>query len=139
MHSHSNLNFHSRPGLHMLLPTTLIVALTLCALGTYACAAKNQASRHPNQLSTFDGLTYDTLLVAQSSLKQAKVEVQTTYPQFKAQFNQAAAAYNAVLSAYKTYHVSGGGDTTQLQTQIDDLVSKIAALERSFGLTPGGI
>jgi hypothetical protein len=108
------------------LSLVLVLPLTLAA----GCAI-----RHPNQRNAFDGATYDTLIVAQAALNQAKVEV-AAFPQYKEQVNQAIAAYNAARAAYALYHTAAAGAPTQdeLQAQISDLVSRIASLEKAFGV-----
>lgn len=108
--------------------------LLVIALATIGCATKTGVGSvaHPNQISAFDGWAYDSLIVAQGALTQAKVEV-IQFPTAKPILNEAIAAYNTAVAGYKIYHTTGGGDTTQLTNQINDLISRIARLQQSFG------
>ena len=97
---------------------------------------------HPNQLNAFDGHAYDVLITAQAALQQVKVEAKK-FPQFKPRVNQAIAAYNTAMTAYKLYHtVAASNPLTEPQAQSDlanqltDLMAQIAALEKSFGQAP---
>jgi hypothetical protein len=124
----------------------LILFPILLALALAGCVGSANVTPtpppHPNQINAFDGYAYDVLITAQAAVQQVKVE-EAQFPQFKAQVNQAIAAYNSAQAAYKIYHtVSASNPLTEpqaqadLQAQLTSLMAQIAALEKSFGVAP---
>lgn len=109
------------------------VAVVLAIL--LAGCAKNLTPSHPNQINAFDGVAYDTLITVQGSLNQAKA-LAPQFPQFKLELNQAIAAYDSAIAAYKLYHTSAAGapDMTALQTQINALVASVSKLLADLGV-----
>lgn len=102
---------------------------------------KTGAALHPGQINAFDGATYDTLVTVQAALKQATAEA-TQFPQFKPQINQAAAAYDTAIAAFKTYHAAAAAGTAtadqqaSLQQTVAALVASVAQIEAAFGVKP---
>lgn len=110
-----------------------ILPFLLIATVMIGCAAKNPVqANHPNALNNFDSYAYDTLLTAQAALEGAKAQI-NLYPQAKPILNQAIAAYNTAQASYKVYHTAGGGDITQLQMQLTDVVTAVAQVQKAFG------
>lgn len=118
---------------------SLAIALGLvlaCVLGATSCA-KNSAP-HPNQISPFDGATYDTLMEAQASLDQAKIDYAAgkyaAIPNAKTIINGAGASYNIAYQGWETWRdivlgVKAGDAATaqaQLQTDMNNLAAAIA-------------
>ena len=124
----------------------MCMALVALVFGATACKTVTPAPPpHPNQINAFDGYAYDVLITAQAAVQQVKVE-EAQFPQFKAQVNQAIAAYNTAQSAYKFYHTVAVSDPltepqaqASLQAQLTDLMAQIAALEKSFGVAPAPV
>lgn len=111
------------------------VGIVLAAAFLQAGCAKTLTPSHPNQINQFDGVAYDTLITVQGSLNQAKM-LAPQFPQFKTELNQAIAAYNSAIAAYKLYHSAGTGapDATALQTQITALVGSVSKLLSDLGV-----
>ena len=105
------------------------VALPVLSI-LFASGCGSQAS-HPNQLNTFDGATYNTLLLAHGALASLEANVTTTYPKYAPIFNQAAAAYGVAYTSYASFRVT---PTTQAEVAvtIDNLTIAIVALENAF-------
>lgn len=108
-----------------------LLPILLLAMLFSGCAAKG-VKVHPNQLNDFDGYAYDTLITAQAALEGARDKV-AAYPAAKPVLNQAIAAFNLAEASYKTYHTTGGGDTSQLQQQLLAVVSAVAEVQKAFG------
>lgn len=109
---------------------SLLLILSACA-GTMTPA-------HPGQLNAFDGAAYDSLIIAQASLSQASQQVTAapTLAKYKAQLNQAIAAYNTAQAAYKLYHSAPTADqATALQAQLADVVSQVSKLLTALGVS----
>ena len=102
-----------------------------------SCATTNTIPSHPNQINTFDGAMYDSLMTVQGALNQAKVEIaKASNQQYKAQLNQAIGAYNTAIAAYKLYHTAGQNVAdAALQQQITDLVGQVGKLLTTLGVT----
>jgi hypothetical protein len=87
--------------------------------------------KHPNQISTFDGDSYDSLTVAHSALTSLRVSVSGSYPKYNAAFNQAAAAYGVAYSAYAAYRTAPAGSAA-VTVAIANLTVSIVSLEETF-------
>jgi hypothetical protein len=123
-------------------PVVLIIACCLFigapAITTTGCTQKqNGTALRPGALNEFDQATYDTLMIAQGSLRQARIEIRDNYPQYKDQFNKVAAAYNTAQSAYKVYH-EAASDTAQSRAGVisatASLVTQLSALLANLGV-----
>jgi hypothetical protein len=114
-----------------LFPLALLLAVILIVAG---CGA-NSAVTHPGQLNAFDGTAYDTLIAVQASIQQAKA-LEPQFPQYKSALDDAIAAYNSAIAAYKLYHTQAAGApaTAALQIQITTLVNSVAALLTQMGV-----
>jgi hypothetical protein len=112
--------------------TAALLPVLLLMIMFSGCAAKS--ATHPNQLNSFDGSAYDTLITAQAALESAKAQI-NVYPEAKPILNEAIASYNVALASYKAYHNAGGGDISQLQAQLIDVVKAVANVQKAFGVT----
>ncbi len=112
----------------------LVVALLL------AGCQKQLVPAHPNQISTFDGWAYDSLVIARQSLSTASdmVKADPALAKFKPQVNIALQSYNTASAAYQVYHQAGSAtaDTTALQTSIAGVVAQVAKLLTGLGVKP---
>ena len=106
----------------------------ICIL--FACGCGMQAS-HPNQINSFDGATYDSLLMGHDALASLRTNVSASYPAYTPVFNQACAAYSVVYASYSTFR---GRPTTQAEVAvaIANLAVAIVVLENALqtGLHP---
>lgn len=87
--------------------------------------------KHSNQISTFDGDSYDSLTVAHSALTSLRVSVSGSYPKYDAAFNQAAAAYGVAYNAYAAYRTAPAGSAA-VTVAIANLTVSIVSLEETF-------
>ena len=106
-----------------------LMILMLLAATTFSCTTPT--IQHPGALNSFDSTAYDTLITEQAAIEQAKISV-ATFPQFKTQLNNVITQYNVTMEAYKVYHNAGSGEVTNLQTQINSLVTNVALLIKSM-------
>src|SRR5437868_3176833 len=79
------------------------VALPIVCLLFASCGT--QAS-HPNQINTFDGATYDSLVVAHAALTSLQTNVPAGYPAYTTVVNQACAAYGVAYTAYASFRTA---------------------------------
>jgi hypothetical protein len=86
---------------------------------------------HPNQINTFDGATYDSLLLAHGALTSLKTSIATSYPKYAPIFNEVAASYGGAYAAYASFRTT---PTTQAEVAvtINNLTVAIVALENAF-------
>src|ERR1700760_793372 len=87
--------------------------------------------KHPNQLSAFDGESYDSLTVAHSALASLRASVSGSYPKYTTAFNQAAAAYGIAYDAYAAYRTAPAGSAA-VTVAIGNLTVAIVSLEETF-------
>lgn len=87
--------------------------------------------QHPGALNSFDNSAYDTLIVEQAAINQAKTLVKD-FPAIKAPLNVAVQEYDTTMAAYKVYHLALAAgknpDVTLIASSIQDLVVKVAAI-----------
>lgn len=95
------------------------------------CAACSPAQKHPNQINSFDGATYDSMTAAHAALLSFRVTVSTQYPQYTATFNQAAAAYTVAYNAYAAFRTTPT-DTTGVTVAVGNLTVSVIALENAL-------
>lgn len=91
----------------------------------------NTQPNHPNQLSAFDGASYDSLTLAHGALTSLSGQISATYPQYASAFNQAAATYLVAFEAYSVYR-SAPNTQAQVDVDISNLTASIVALENAF-------
>jgi hypothetical protein len=105
------------------------VALPVISL-LFAAGCGTQSS-HPNQVNTFDGSTYDTLLMAHAAFSSLQSNITASYPKYIPIYNQAAAAYNLSYATYASFRTT---PTTQadVAVTINNLTVAIVALENVF-------
>lgn len=96
-----------------------------------ACAGCSPAQKHPNQINTFDGATYDSMTAAHAALASFRTTVATKYPQYTTTFNQAAAAYAVAFDAYSAFRTTPA-NTTSVTVAISNLTVAIIALENAL-------
>ncbi len=115
----------------MFKPTFLGAAVVLPVLGLLFASGCGNQPGHPNQINTFDGVTYDTMVLAHGALTSLRVNVATSYPQYTPAFNQAAAAYGVAYAAYSTFRMT---PTTEadVNVTITNLTVAIVNLENAF-------
>jgi len=104
-----------------------VIAVLLLAFAATACAARYTV--HPGSLNKADSVAYDTLLIAQKAIDQAK----TTNP--SAALNALIHAYNVARTSWLTYRGAIATNTPadtylqQLNSNLLDLENAIRALE----------
>ena len=109
-----------------------VIILAGCLLMGTGCGRQVHAV-HPGAINAFDSYSYDTLLVAQAAIEQAKTDI-AKYPNAKAPLNQAIASYNIAETSYVAYHASAGTiDTAALQKALQDLTAALAQMQTAFG------
>ena len=85
---------------------------------------------HPGSVDTFDSKTYDTLLVAQASLDQAKQQYAAgtiSGDTAKTAINKAGEVYNLTRDAWNTYRGlrSQGQDATSAVAKVNALIPQL--------------
>ena len=106
-------------------------AVALPVLGLVFASGCGSQPNHPNQISTFDGATYDSMLLAHGAMTSLEVSITASYPKYAPTFNQANAAYSAAFAAYSTFRTT---PTTQVEVAvtINNLTVAIVAIENAF-------
>lgn len=107
------------------LSAAVIAAVTLATSG-----CKPQ-SEHPNQISTFDGVSYDSLTAAHGALSSLRSSISANYGQYVPGFNEAAAAYSTAFSAYSLYRTNPNNQAA-VAVAISNLTVSVVALENAF-------
>jgi hypothetical protein len=116
----------------------LLSLLLLLSLGSSGCS-KN-AVAHPNQVNTFDGETYDTLIAIHAGIEQAKTELSNNtipkaiVPGFKQALNGLVIAYNVANTSYQSYHKAAVAGTATPQMQADVQAKRDAAVAAQANL-----
>jgi hypothetical protein len=123
----------------------VLVALVITLAMMPGCAHK--ATPHPNQIDAFDGATYDTLITAQATLDEAKVQFGqgkfASVPTAKVIINDAGAAYDQARTAWQLRRdILLGvkqGDAASLQATLqNDMNQLAAAIAKVVALSAGG-
>lgn len=115
-----------------------VLAVQILALALAGCAAR---PIHPGAVDRIDSTAYDTLIVAQAVLDEAKAQIKSGKlpASSKTIVNQAGAAYDVARQALKTYHESAAdvraGDAAALSRALADVDRLITQVR---GLTTGG-
>ncbi len=112
-----------------------MLKINLAAFGLLAIATvlvltgcNQQQPKHPNQISDFDGATYDSLTLAHGALLSLRTEIVTNYPQYGPRFNQAATAYQTAFDLYSQFRLDTTGQTTAAEA-INTLLVSMMSLE----------
>lgn len=108
-----------------------LIVIALVAIAFLLSTACSPKAKHPNQLNDFDGASYDSLTAAHAALYSLRDTVSTSYPQYKAAFNQAAASYQLALNAYTAFRTTPA-DQMQAAMAIENLTVSVVNLESSF-------
>ena len=119
---------HQFPGLKPLAASMLV----LCASG---CAAMHY-NAHPGALNATDSAAYDTLVIAQAAIEQARVDDQAhpLSPDAKAAINTLVQSYTVARESWLTYrgaiatNVPSDLYFQQLNKNLSDLITAIRAL-----------
>lgn len=105
--------------------TTAAASLLLAVFMTTGC---HMQSSHPNQINSFDGAAYDTMLLAHSALATLRTSISTDFPQYAREFNQAADTYNAAVVIYSAYRSSSEVEPS-VSAALGNLAVSITTLE----------
>ena len=109
-----------------------VIILAGCLMMGTGCGRQAHAV-HPGAINAFDSYSYDTLLVAQAAIEQAKTEV-AKHLNAKRPLNQAIASFNIAEASYVAYHASAGTlDTADLQKALRELTVALAQMHAAFG------
>src|SRR4051812_6820004 len=111
--------------------------LMIFVVSVAACAAHYTV--HPDAFSVDDSTAYDALLVAQSAIDQARLELQAGQLPDKAKdsLNSVIATYNLTRDAWLTYrgaiatNVPSDSYVYQLNKNLADLTTAIRALKEA--------
>src|ERR1700755_1127443 len=110
-----------------MLKTKLLAAATAVFFLLIAAGCQSQ-TRHPNQINTFDGASYDSLTAARGALLSLRTSISTGYPKYIPAFNQAAASYETAYDAYVLYRAAPS-DQVATALAISNLTVGIISLE----------
>jgi hypothetical protein len=118
------------PGLKTLAASMMVV---FCVSG---CAAVHYTP-HPGALNTADSAAYDTLLIAQAAIEQAKADYQDQQlpPDSKAAINTLIQSYTVARESWLTYrgaiatNVPSDSYVLQLNKNLSDLITAIQAMK----------
>ena len=107
------------------------------ALLVLAAACTAHYKLHPGALNTTDPAAYDTLLIAEAAIDQARAENQTRpfSGEAKVSLNRLIQSYNIAREAWLTYrgavatNVSSDQYFQQLNSNLSDLANAIEALK----------
>lgn len=108
----------------------LLAAAPVVAVAVLFSGCSPQPS-HPNQISAFDGATYDSLTLAHGALTYLRARVSTAYPQYVPLFNQTAAAYATAVDAYAVFRTAPS-DQAEVAADVTSLTASIVALENTL-------
>ncbi len=108
------------------------------ALLVLAAACTAHYKLHPGALNTTDSAAYDTLLIAEAAIDQARAENQTRpfSAEAKETLNRLIQSYNIAREAWLTYrgavaaNVSSDQYFQQLNNNLSDLTKAIEALNK---------
>jgi hypothetical protein len=114
----------------MLKKLPLLFSAGVLATVAITTGCSNQP-RHPNQLNTFDGATYDSLTVAHAALTSLRSQVAVLYPRYAPIFNEAAAAYDTAFTAYSGFRAAPQ-DPAAVTVAVNNLTVSIVSMESAF-------
>lgn len=119
----------------------MVLAFAVIAVCSNGCAAKKI---HAGALNQADSDIYDTLIVSQAGIEQAKQQISTcqgttTLDAYcagivlhKDDVNKAITSYNTALDSYTAYHAGASQDLATLQAEIAAVLKDVAALQSEF-------
>lgn len=90
------------------------------------------AGRHPNQISDFDGKTYDTLLLAHDTIAALRNPIQNEYPEYVSLWNRTNDSYRLAFGSYASWRDHPGGSQAQLGSWLIAVIGNITELEKVF-------
>jgi hypothetical protein len=98
----------------------------------FAC---QRQSIHPGAINKVDSDIYDSLLVAQAALNQAKVDFTAGKipASAKDEINVAIRVYNVAQASWKAYHSGASKDLVALERDIAALTREVAKVIRLRG------
>jgi hypothetical protein len=105
----------------LLLPVLAVLLLASC-----------EPSKHPNQISDFDGKTYDSFVLAHGALGSLRETVRSQHPELVPAFNTAAHSYGLAYDAYVVYRLSPQTGAPQVSLLAGVLASAIQTLEHDL-------
>jgi hypothetical protein len=109
-----------------------LTAATVVSAGLMLLATGcNPPAKHPNQINSFDGSTYDSLTLAHAALTSLRSSISATDAREMVAFNQAAATYSVAFEAYLAFR-SAPSNQTVAALALSDLTVEIIALENAF-------
>jgi len=97
-------------------------------LSTTAC---NTQPNHPNQISAFDGASYDSLTLAHGALTSLRASIVANSLSCVPIFNEAADAYSTAYNAYALYRTNPNSEAS-VSVAVSNLAVSIVALENDF-------
>ena len=100
-------------------------------LATFLTTGCRVQSSHPNQANTFDGATYDTMMLAHGALTSLRVGIATDFPHYVPEFNKAVDAYNAAVVVYAAYRNSADTESS-VSGALGNLTVSITSLESAL-------
>ena len=106
-------------------------SLLVLAIALSMATGCNPQTKHPNQINTFDGASYDSLTLAHAALASLRTSVSTTYPQYKTVFNEAATSYTTAFEAYSVFRTIPA-DQSSAALAISSLTASLVYLENSL-------
>jgi hypothetical protein len=106
-------------------------AVALPVLGILFAGGCGTQTSHPNQINSFDGATYDGLLLAHGALTSLQANVETSYPKYAPIFNQASAAYGSTYAAYAAFRIQPASQA-YVAVELGNLTVAVVALENAF-------
>lgn len=110
------------------LKTLSVLVFGSALVFSVGCGPQQQ---HPNQLSTFDGASYDSMTVAHAALISLRTTVGGSYPQYVPGFDQAAASYAIAYNAYAAYRLAPASEASAALA-ISNLTVSIVNLENTL-------
>jgi hypothetical protein len=109
----------------------LATAAASLLLATFMTTGCHLQSPHPNQVNTFDGAAYDTMMLAHGALISLRVSIAADFPHYVPEFNKAVEAYNAAVVIYSAYRSSSDIEPS-LSAALGNLAVGITSLESAL-------
>ena len=109
--------------------TPVALLASALTLFTFGCGT---SVTYTNQLNTFDGTTYTSLLAAHAALDVTRAKVQSSFPQYINTFNKSADSYAVAYNSYVLFRQNPAQNQVQISVEIAALATSIVALEDAF-------
>lgn len=113
------------------------IILTFALVSALCFAGCKPVKSIPGAINSFDGASYESLMVAQAALntlKQDAPSIEPTVPQFKPVLNQAIQDYNIAEQAWQQYH-AGKGSSAAVSAALATVATDILKVQ---GMIPTG-